>query len=53
MVSDKDSCLPHAGASVTASELSAMADLVYGFDAHCIDTVINLSDSDFPVQVRI
>ena len=40
-----------AGPSVTASELSAMADIVYGFEEACVDMVINLSDSDFPVQV--
>ena len=37
---------------MTASELSAMADLIYGFDEACVDVVINLSDSDFPVQVH-
>lgn len=36
---------------MTASELSAMADIVYGFEEACVDLVINLSDSDFPVQV--
>ena len=40
-----------AGASVLASELSALADLVYGFEEACVDVVINVSDSDFPVQV--
>ena len=36
---------------MTASELSAMGDLVFGFEEACLDLVVNLSDSDFPVQV--
>ena len=36
---------------MTAGELSAMADIIYGFEEACVDTVINLSNSDFPVQV--
>ncbi|DBA86694.1 TPA: Xylosyltransferase 2 [Trebouxia sp. C0004] len=44
-----------AGASITASQLSAMADIYYGDihnddDGRCVDLIINLSNSDFPVK---
>lgn len=43
------------GASITAGQLSAMADIYYGDirngdDGRCVDLIINLSNSDFPVK---
>lgn len=39
-----------AGASITAGQLSALADVYYTLNNSCVDLVINLSNSDFPVQ---
>lgn len=39
-----------AGASITAGQLSALADVYYRLNSSCIDVVINLSNSDFPVK---
>ena len=38
------------GASITAGQLSALADVYYKLSGSCIDLVINLSNSDFPVK---
>lgn len=39
-----------AGPSLTASELSALADVYYMYEQHCVDTVVLLSNSDFVVK---
>ena len=38
------------GASITAGQLSALADVHYKRNGSCIDLIINLSNSDFPVK---
>lgn len=38
------------GASIMAGQLSALADVHYKLNSSCIDLVINLSNSDFPVK---
>lgn len=39
-----------AGASITAGQLSALSDVYYKLNSSCIDLVVNLSNSDFPVK---
>lgn len=44
------SCCCSAGPSLTASQLSALADVVYMYEQHCINTVVLMSNSDFVVK---
>ena len=48
-ISIDTSCV-YTGASITAAQLSALADIYHGYEADCADFVINLSSADFPVK---
>ena len=49
MATDLQCCFV-TGASITAGQLSAMADIHYGYQDSCIDLIINLSNSDYPLK---